>query len=407
MHPEVTLTFNDEAGHERRVKVHARRFNIGRGPENDLVISDPRLSRQHAFIENFGGGILVADCGSQNGTLVNGGPAVGAVKLRDGDVVTLGGSCDLTVNIGTAGQSYGSERPFTPAPPWRPDWLSAPVVAVASIVLISLAAAILIVALQSEPKETADATGNTADATDKESEVVTQGSDADRRDEGPPPANTASGPLPDVGTEKTPDSASSEQVRRDTKNVLRRLGDGSGLYISEDGLRDVVGTVEGLRGSPAVREQLVAMGRDGAEIAAQARRVGLDPALLVYAALAETAGGGASGPKAAAGALLRDMLGSQVTIGTQTANSSLLLVAACKYDFKPGDRKAAHPLIARARALGSKAKVEPGVVRSVWFLREKGGISDAAYNFVLRFLAVAVIARNPGRYGIDADPLPW
>ncbi|MBV9928131.1 MAG: FHA domain-containing protein [Acidobacteria bacterium] len=405
MHPEVTLTFNDEAGRERRVKVHAGRFSIGRGPENDLVISDQRLSRRHAVIENFGGGVRVTDCGSQNGTRVNDVPAVGAVELRDGDIIALGGSCDLAVSIGAAGYSVDSERPFAPAPSWLPDWLSAPVVAVASIVLIVLAAATLIIIQQSKSEETSAGTSH-------QDPVINQDDNDNRRDDnrsgdGSPPTNTASTPTPGVDAVRTSDPPASEQVKKDTKNVMRRLGDGSGLYISEDGLRDVAAAVEGLRGSPAVREQLVAMGRDGAEVAAQARRAGLDPALLIYAALAETAGGGASNPKAAAGALLRDMLDSQVTIGTQTANSSLLLVAACKYDFKPGDKKTAHPLIAHARVLGSKAKVEPGVARSVWFLREKGGISDAAYNFVLRFLALAVIARNPSRYGTDADPLPW
>ena len=84
---EIALTIYDlETGEEERVNVDSRRFSIGRLPENDLVIEDTSLSRRHALIETVDGSVIVSDCGSQNGTFVNGKRVVGAVELHDGDI---------------------------------------------------------------------------------------------------------------------------------------------------------------------------------------------------------------------------------------------------------------------------------------------------------------------------------
>jgi predicted component of type VI protein secretion system len=315
MEPEVTLTFND--GRERRVVVHTRGFTIGRAPDNDLVLNYPNLSRRHAVIESSGGGVRIADCGSQNGTLVNGVPADGSVELRDGDVVTLGGLCDLKVGIRAgsgagisvehpsdpfAADEYDFEPPATPPPLPGPSRISAPLIAVVSIILISLAAVALIVFLKPDPTGTADA----GKASTKEDDPVINSAGKSRRDDVSRPANTPTGPPAvagtgpppaDVNTEESAGSDSSEQIRRVAKNSLRRFGDEPAPYISQGGLRDVEETVERLRGSNALREQLGVMGRDGSEVAAQARKAGFDPALIIYAALAETSGGGGGGPK--------------------------------------------------------------------------------------------------------------
>jgi DNA-binding CsgD family transcriptional regulator len=65
---------------------------IGRGTDLDLVVADPSVSRLHAEITVRGEYAFVTDLGlSTNGTRVNGRP-VGRRRLRDGDVLTLGGA---------------------------------------------------------------------------------------------------------------------------------------------------------------------------------------------------------------------------------------------------------------------------------------------------------------------------
>lgn len=63
---------------------------IGRSRSNDIVISDPSVSRFHAEAEYHQGKIYLKDLGSTNGTQVN-GKLIKEKRLADGDVVIFGG----------------------------------------------------------------------------------------------------------------------------------------------------------------------------------------------------------------------------------------------------------------------------------------------------------------------------
>jgi hypothetical protein len=62
---------------------------IGRATDNDLVLSDERLSRHHAELRRAGGRWTLVDLGSRNGTYVNGRRA-GEIALADGDRIRVG-----------------------------------------------------------------------------------------------------------------------------------------------------------------------------------------------------------------------------------------------------------------------------------------------------------------------------
>jgi hypothetical protein len=66
-----------------------RRIRIGRQADNDLVVSDPGISRHHAEVINERGTCTLHDLGSTNGTYVNGSVVTEHV-LRDGDRISLG-----------------------------------------------------------------------------------------------------------------------------------------------------------------------------------------------------------------------------------------------------------------------------------------------------------------------------
>lgn len=67
---------------------------IGRADESevDVVIPDHSISKRHCAFAAHEGGATIADCGSTNGTLVNGKPVARAalVKLSGGETITLG-----------------------------------------------------------------------------------------------------------------------------------------------------------------------------------------------------------------------------------------------------------------------------------------------------------------------------
>lgn len=67
-------------------------IGVGREPENEVVLSAPRISRRHCSIRGEGDDHIVFDLGSANGTRVN-GDAVGPSgrMLSDGDLIDVGG----------------------------------------------------------------------------------------------------------------------------------------------------------------------------------------------------------------------------------------------------------------------------------------------------------------------------
>lgn len=62
---------------------------IGRHEENELVLDDSQVSRQHAEVEQTSGGTILKDVGSANGTYV-GEQRVLEFRLSDGDVFQIG-----------------------------------------------------------------------------------------------------------------------------------------------------------------------------------------------------------------------------------------------------------------------------------------------------------------------------
>ena len=62
---------------------------IGRAPDCDYRILDPRVSRRHAVLSFSEAGLVIEDLGSQNGTIVN-SARVRRIQLRHGDLIRIG-----------------------------------------------------------------------------------------------------------------------------------------------------------------------------------------------------------------------------------------------------------------------------------------------------------------------------
>ena len=63
--------------------------SVGRSEDNDLVLSDPEVSRQHARLEPDGPGWRAVDLGSTNGTWIN-GVRVNTTAISVGDELAFG-----------------------------------------------------------------------------------------------------------------------------------------------------------------------------------------------------------------------------------------------------------------------------------------------------------------------------
>jgi hypothetical protein len=84
--------------------------NIGRRPDNQLVIDDPRVSRTHAQLRVVHGRHVIFDLDSNGGTWVN-GQQVRQQELSAGDVILLAG---LPLVYGQESQGLGETQEYTP-----------------------------------------------------------------------------------------------------------------------------------------------------------------------------------------------------------------------------------------------------------------------------------------------------
>lgn len=80
----------------------ANQATIGRGEDNDLVISDLKASRNHALIMHSPFGWVVKDKGSSNGIVYN-GKVTREATLKLGDTIVVGGTTleFVTAEVGT------------------------------------------------------------------------------------------------------------------------------------------------------------------------------------------------------------------------------------------------------------------------------------------------------------------
>lgn len=77
------------SGEKRTLTLAKCPFTIGRKPEKDLVIGDPRVSRDHAQIEQVGDEYWLVDLQSRHGTFLN-GERIERSKLKKNDRMEFG-----------------------------------------------------------------------------------------------------------------------------------------------------------------------------------------------------------------------------------------------------------------------------------------------------------------------------
>jgi hypothetical protein len=101
---------------------------IGRDINTDIVINSAEVSRRHARLRLEGGGYVIEDLGSTNGTFVNGQRLTGRHLLRPGEAINLGEAVTLSFTVAQydpnatviSSPSQVAQPPQKQAPPPEP-----------------------------------------------------------------------------------------------------------------------------------------------------------------------------------------------------------------------------------------------------------------------------------------------
>jgi hypothetical protein len=87
----VSAYFDWWDGRERRaLLIDGERMIVGSDPDSDVVVGDTSVSRIHAIVHQLNGRWFIEDCGSRNGTVVNGHLVSSLHPLRPNDEIRLG-----------------------------------------------------------------------------------------------------------------------------------------------------------------------------------------------------------------------------------------------------------------------------------------------------------------------------
>ena len=78
-----------QGNEQRTINLDHSPYSVGRKVDKDLVIADPRVSRDHALIVSENGAFFVVDQGSKHGTFVN-GERIQRQKLERNDRLEFG-----------------------------------------------------------------------------------------------------------------------------------------------------------------------------------------------------------------------------------------------------------------------------------------------------------------------------
>jgi len=112
-------------------------IGVGRSSDNDICIPIDEISRQHARLQSAGGGIVVEDLGSANGTFVNDQRVHTGTLLKPGDEVRFDTVRFLLMSPAQEMQQSAAARPDVAATGQRSDsmlWIIA-----GAVVLIAIA----------------------------------------------------------------------------------------------------------------------------------------------------------------------------------------------------------------------------------------------------------------------------
>ncbi len=93
----------------RRFALRSGRTSVGRGVDNDVVLTDIAVSRKHLTIEFDGASYFLNDLGSGNGTMVNNRDEDGSFRLGHGDKLELGNTV-LVFECTAAGTAAAGAR---------------------------------------------------------------------------------------------------------------------------------------------------------------------------------------------------------------------------------------------------------------------------------------------------------
>lgn len=447
---ELKLKFKDENGGIKEIPVAGEEFFIGRHSENDLSCADSAVSRRHLKIRRYADVFVVQDLGSTLGTKINGSEMTEPVALKNGDRLLLGDRLEIEIVLeggpaaadagqkaeapdadmpggaaaasaagsGGAGAGSGSVSGAGDGSIPMSFFFIAPAL---GVLILTVFVGIFLVAKSGEKKEVAEANDfiyssnrlREKNSAENLSETNTGGSSSNSFE---PPSNISVNADSDSNAPASNEivvsnsDAPSNQTLPGNRSELVKIEEHSAAFLRRIAQRDpraaltgrqqeiLKGKIDQFRGSSALAANLRSARASSAQIAALAAEKNLKPQLLAAAAIARL--GGSPGNVLTEARAMADVLDDlSRNIGDEFSDDALLVIAA----YEQGAAGKTLAMRDMLQSLTDKFPESSRRIRTIWFLKENGRITDSQFEFALRFLAVGTISQNPADFGVNAE----
>ncbi len=445
--PELKLRYKSENGETKRISVLTGEFFIGRHSENDLSIADSAVSRKHLKIERFGDMFVASDTGSTLGTKINGQKLSAPVTLKNGDQIVLGESVEISVIFGEEIFDSTEETEIQPAAevPENENSESEPIVEnpavpvnsndgnsvpvsffiiapVLGILVLILLGGIFLLIKNGGEKEVAEGndfiySGNRLREKNQPEDVESQDFDDNSANINNPAnesVNADSGNTtissdtettepafePPVN-QKTSDENAGElaKIEINSASFLRRIAQKDPRAALTGKQQEIVrGKISQFKNSSALAANLRSARANAAQIQTLASQKNLKPQFLTAAALARL--GNSPGDVLSTAQSMANILDELArNVGDEFSDDSLLAIAA----YEQGAAGKTLEMRNMLQGLTDQFPESSRRIRTIWFLKDNGKISDSQFEFALRFLAVGTISQNPKDFGVNAE----
>ncbi len=431
---EFFLKFKDENGNPKKISVDVDKFTVGRGSENNLVIVNNSLSRKHISIERFADVFIVSDCGSSNGTTLNNITLDEPVGLKTDDKLNLGNSLELEVEmisdadqnvvdepeaVGNSAINQGSSNnPVNSSSSISPMFfIIAPIIGLFFVLIVGIG----FYAFSSKPEIAENQ--DIFIRSDKPSETPLNDSkdDVDKDDTDKPTPKPVKTESPSSSnnnstnptSQVTPTTDSKEvtatpklsgeldKVERNAYSFMRKIAENdTNPVLTSPQLQILSAKINQVKSASALRENLKSARLGKSNIENLARERNLKPQFLAVAVLAKM--GNERGDVVNNANQVRDVLNElRGSVGNNLADDCLLMMAAYSEEVNGEKRK----MRDRLAQLTKSSQLSVRQIRTIWFLKDNGKISDAQFELAIRFFAIGTISQNPKDFGVSEEAL--
>ncbi len=437
----------------RKISVSRDVFVIGRHSECDLSIADGRLSREHLKIERFGEVFAATDLNSSNGTLINRTKLTAPTTLKNGDTLNLGGleiKVEIVSEAPVKDELFGGfdddfddlnegQIPFddqaedikaapeklkpttsAPAPKQTKPGAASKTLLILAPVLALILVAVVVGSLLCFGRKNNDLTGKDDDFIYSHQNNDAPDEDDENSNSGdkPTPKPTAAGnkttdnsafpkdspaSTPDIGNDApTPkNQPDTTKIEQNSASFLRKISQNDPkAFLTSEQSQMVGAKIKQFAASGDLADNLKSARANASAIQSLANSKNLKPQFVAVAALAKL--GTSRGNVLQTAQSMADVLDRlSIQLGSELAEDSVLTIAV--YDQgAAGDFLKTRNLL---QDLSNKFPESSRTIRTIWFLHKNNKISDAEFDFAVRFLAIGTITQNPKDFNVNAEEL--